>query len=155
MNLPPLVSDIRNISSLFNRGMDLIWNEWFRDENLQNSFTINTGDSADDPAIYALRKRGKRKDYFTSCLPWPQKGNAVSISLGSTAPITGTLNVPRTPISFLTNYGNGNERQLSNSPLRGDTTSGSVGLFNAEVYGPNLTASAPTTSSDLPFTPLS
>ena len=51
MNLPPLVSDIRNISSLFNRGMDLIWNEWFRDENLQNSLTVNTGDSADNPSI--------------------------------------------------------------------------------------------------------
>lgn len=111
MNLPPLVTDIRNISSLFNRGMDLIWNEWFRDENLQNSLTINTGDSADDPAIYALRKRGNRKDYFRSCLPWPQKGNAVTIGIGGTAP----LQVKSGGASNLDIITDGNTIQLNSS----------------------------------------
>lgn len=77
LGLPIRVTGVQNISALFNRGIDLIWNEWFRDENLQNSLTIQTGNGPDAPSLYSLRKRNKRKDYFTSCLPWPQKGDAV------------------------------------------------------------------------------
>lgn len=94
--LPTLVTNLGGVSALFNRGYDLIWNNWFRDENLQNSITVADGDGPDDPAIYSLRKRNKRKDYITSCLPWPQKGAAVSLPLGTSAaikygtPISGT-----------------------------------------------------------------
>jgi len=69
------------------RAYNLIYNEWFRDENLQNSVTVRTGDSGDVPGDYSLLRRGKRKDYFTGALPWPQKGDAVSIPLGTTAPV--------------------------------------------------------------------
>lgn len=86
MGLPTKKAGIVN-SALFLRAYNLIYNEWYRDENLQNSVTINTGDGPDASTDYSVLPRGKRKDYFTSALPFAQKGTAVSIPLGTTAPI--------------------------------------------------------------------
>jgi len=73
--------------AFWTRGYNLIWNEWFRDENLQNSVVVDTGDGPDTVTNYTLLRRGKRKDYFTSALPWTQKGNPVTLPLGTSAPI--------------------------------------------------------------------
>lgn len=78
------------VNALPLRGYNLIFNEWFRDQNLQNSLTVNTDDGP-DPLTYALVNRNKLRDYFTGCLPWPQKGAAVTLPLGTSAPI---LRVP-------------------------------------------------------------
>lgn len=65
-----------------------IWNDWYRDENFQNSFSFPVTDAPDTTA-YTLLRRNRRKDYFTSGTPWPQKGPAVQLPLGSTAPVIG------------------------------------------------------------------
>lgn len=98
---------ISGVSALPFRAVYLIWNEWFRDENLQKSVKIQKGDTneifdssrvSDQPSWlfksgtdifpgYPCPPRGKRHDYFTSALPWTQKGPGVDISLTGNAPI--------------------------------------------------------------------
>lgn len=123
--------------SLFHRAYNLIYNEWYRDENLQDSVPVPTGDGPDDDTDFVLLRRGKRKDYFTSALPWPQKGDQVLLPLGSQAPLvgigvtdlatptTGTIDVRTTQgtVEF-DRYYQGSETNLA--------------VFDAKATGPTL-----------------
>lgn len=89
--IPP-VSDLVTggvpyVSALPFRAYNLIWNEWFRDQNLQTSLVVPKNDGPDNSTDYVLKRRGKRHDYFTSCLPWPQKGPGVDIPLTGNVPV--------------------------------------------------------------------
>jgi hypothetical protein len=160
--------NISGINALPFRGVYLIWNEWFRDENLQKSVKIQKGDanevlnsarSSEQPSWVftsgtnivpglACPPRGKRHDYFTSALPWTQKGPGVMIPLTGDAPVfgdgtamkltqgrnTGSLMIYESGGShtnsrtFLNGYVPGTLPVASSSPLNVDLLNGEIGL---------------------------
>lgn len=127
MEIPPQVVAIAStvINSYFERAYNLVFNDWYKDENLDTAASVPTGDGPDDPALFTLLKRRKRKDYRTSALPWPQKGTAVSM------PITGTALV--TPVTPGTSKPLFTWNSNTSQPLQGRSG-------NAQIWGPNVGA---------------
>lgn len=89
MGIPPLTGMKRAPQSLPFRAYNLIYNEWFRDENLEVRHPVPRGDGPDAVTDFWVARRGKRHDYFTSSLPWPQKSPGIDLPLGTTANVYG------------------------------------------------------------------
>lgn len=158
--LPTGVKGIK-ANELAARAYALIWNEWFRDENLQNPINlstyaeISTASGLDDVGLgdagftgsHKLLRRGKRHDYFTSALPWPQKGPGVEIGLAGNAPISGTV-----PVSLYNlNFKGSNTPDLSFRNIVGlDSSYYASSSGMASNYRPSSVTRAG--SGNLPFT---
>lgn len=136
----PISQDLMAHSSLPLRAYNLIWNEWFRDQNLQDSVTVPRGDTNDPDITYTLLRRGKRHDYFTSCLPWPQKGPGVDIPLGTSAPIASNA-VTGGDITYRDVSGNIASMGAAAATV---TASGSSGLPAGALYADLTQATAAT-----------
>lgn len=78
------------VSALPFRGYALIWNEWFRDQDLNPALTIDLTDGVDSTTNLTLQRCCWEKDYFTTCRPWPQKGDAVTVPVGGIVPVSNT-----------------------------------------------------------------
>nr|WNN13214.1 MAG: major capsid protein [Microviridae sp.] len=133
----------------------LIWNEWFRDENLQKSVKISKGEtntvlepmgqSTANPNYglpsgvknwYDPAPRGKRYDYFTGALPWPQKGPAVDLPLGQTAALTVDDNASLTmPAGYL--GANSSSSQVDNGFFPTNLSLNSLSSFGFNNYQTN------------------
>lgn len=92
LGVPPGVADLE-VSALPFRAYALIWNEYYRDQDLQDPLVIDETSGADTTTNTALQNCGWEKDYFTSARPWEQKGPAVTVPLGTTAPLVGAAAV--------------------------------------------------------------
>jgi len=137
-----------SVSALPFRAFNLIYNEWYRDQNLQDSLTVKTDQLPDKLSdnLYSIQRRGKRHDYFTSCLPSPQKGQPVDIALGSTVDVD-IANLDVTTV----NGGGIRFRQLNGSPPTRDNFE----KLGTDVYGtPAWTTMSGNSAPDAPLKPV-
>lgn len=93
LGIPPGVPDIE-VSALPFRAYAMIYNEWYRDQDLNTELTIDVTSGADTTTSTALQNAAWEKDYFTAARPWEQKGPAITVPLGTTAPVNRVTNAP-------------------------------------------------------------
>jgi len=152
LGVPPGVPSLP-VSALPFRGYNLIWNEWYRDQDLQSLLAISEASGADTTTSVALQNCAWEKDYFTAARPWEQKGPSITIPLGSTAPVTGigvesgtatdaNHNVyetdKTTPVNYPFSWGHASN-QLK---MKGQTTGASSATNIPQIYADLTDASA-------------
>jgi len=153
--LSPSASAPDSVSALPFRAYALIWNEWYRDQNLQDRISVPMGTGPDTWDGVAPSRRGKRHDYFTSCLPWPQKGDPVIIPLGSTADVYSTNNIGVIGTSVTQLWSGGENTELlkmggasSTAPAPGTLTSTNILGSNPGLDGAAIRALITTADVD-------
>lgn len=138
------IGNLLAVSVLPFRAYALIYNEWFRDQNLQTELVVSKDNAQDITTSMILMNRNWEKDYFTSCLPWPQRGPAVTIGVGTTAPvaITGSASVSQTqrynPVGVLYPGGPEGDFKVTDWDNPTGTSSGPIhatgGITNPDPY---------------------
>ncbi len=146
----PLDNDAQTHSSLYHRTYNLIHREWYRDENLQDPVVVDMDDGPDDTTDYALLRRGKRKDYFTGALPFAQKGTAVSLPLGTSAPLVGVIDIDGTAAPEFTLGGSSGVKLKNVSGIANTDWSVAASGNNTAVWDqPRLEVDLSTGTADL------
>jgi len=148
---------VMNVNALPIFGYFLIWNEWFRDENLQEEYTwaLTWGNDASNAITNGTNwnqrplRVNKRSDYFTRALPWPQKGTAVSIPLGTEAPVFVDSSISTGNSVAVTVEGTTTHRQVVSQAAGTGSTWGAASASGQtpQLYADLSTATAATINS--------
>lgn len=152
--IPPNITGLA-VSALPFRAYNLIWNTWFRDQNLQTGERlVRLTDTGDVPADFILMRRGKRHDYFTSSLPWPARGNSVSLPLGTTAPVVPTSTTATPQFKFAAGGGATSIVAISGNPAAQWSPGPGVAVTTAAMWHTpelqaNLAAATAATINDI------